>query len=91
MESNSKANGIHCSKAAAELLEIQKPGISLTARGHVNVKGKGLMRTYWVNQTNLDMPNSRHSAYKDEPINIKNDGQDKADHGGDDAADFHEE
>lgn len=51
MESNSKKNGIHCSKEAAELLEIQDHGVSLTSRGKIQIKGKGLMETFWVNRT----------------------------------------
>lgn len=48
MESNSMANRIHCSKAAANLLRIQAPHIRLKPRGLVNVKGKGKMYTFWV-------------------------------------------
>ena len=49
MESRSEPNRIHCSEAAANLLSAQAPSMSLTARGVINVKGKGLMRTFWVN------------------------------------------
>ena len=48
MESNSKAGKIQCSKAAASLIH-QKPGdLMLRSRGEVDIKGKGLMETFWV-------------------------------------------
>ena len=48
MESNSYSGKIHCSAASAELLVKQAPGIPLTKRGKINVKGKGEMVTWWV-------------------------------------------
>lgn len=48
MESNSLANRIQCSEAAATLLMEQAPGMSLRKRGKIAVKGKGNMVTYWV-------------------------------------------
>ena len=51
MESNSKANRIHCSKAAANLLHIQCPHMPLVSRGEISIKGKGAMHTYWVNES----------------------------------------
>lgn len=50
MESNSKVNRIHCSDAAAQILREQSPGIPLKCRGTIKVKGKGEMRTWWVNE-----------------------------------------
>jgi class 3 adenylate cyclase len=50
MESNSKANSIHCSEAAAELLKQQHPSMPLQCRGEILVKGKGVMTTYWVQE-----------------------------------------
>ena len=50
MESNSKVNRIHCSSDAAELLRIQCPELPLKSRGLVNIKGKGEMHTFWVNE-----------------------------------------
>lgn len=49
MESNSLVNRIHCSERSAELLRMQDPNIPVTARGLINVKGKGEMLTFWVN------------------------------------------
>lgn len=49
MESKSKANRIHCSNAAADLLKIQYPELSLEPRGLIKIKGKGAMQTFWVN------------------------------------------
>jgi class 3 adenylate cyclase len=50
MESNSLKNRIHCSEISAKLLQIQHPDMSICPRGRINVKGKGAMRTYWVNE-----------------------------------------
>ncbi|CAJ1951408.1 unnamed protein product [Cylindrotheca closterium] len=50
MESNSKANRIHCSSAAAELLSKQAPELPLRSRGKIPIKGKGNIHTYWVNE-----------------------------------------
>jgi Adenylate and Guanylate cyclase catalytic domain len=49
MESNSKVNRIHCSRAAAEILHQQAPEIPCRSRGFIPIKGKGKMKTYWVN------------------------------------------
>jgi len=49
MESNSKENRIHCSARAAGLLLIQWPELNLEHRGRIKIKGKGEMRTFWVN------------------------------------------
>lgn len=50
MESNSLQNRIHCSARAAGLLLLQWPELSIEHRGQINVKGKGEMRTFWVNE-----------------------------------------
>ena len=48
MESNSESGRVHCSERSAELLRIQAPEISVKCRGEINVKGKGIMKTFWV-------------------------------------------
>jgi len=50
MESNSKVNRIHCSKVTAQLLKQQIPKLKIFSRGHISIKGKGEMHTYWVNK-----------------------------------------
>lgn len=50
MESNSAPNRIHCSGASAELLKVQHPNLRLNPRGTIEVKGKGDMETFWVNE-----------------------------------------
>lgn len=50
MESNSEVNRIHCSRAAAKLLQQQVPELPIKSRGKVKIKGKGNMHTYWVNE-----------------------------------------
>ena len=57
MESNSLVNRIHCSERSAELLRMQDPNIPVTTRGLINVKGKGEMLTFWVNEPE-GVPNS---------------------------------
>jgi len=52
MESNSQKNRIHCSEAAALLIRKQSLEMPLQSRGKIEVKGKGLMRTFWVNEGN---------------------------------------
>jgi len=53
MESNSKANRIHCSDVSAKLLKEQCPSLPLKSRGMVSIKGKDIMHTYWVNDSKL--------------------------------------
>lgn len=51
MESNSETNRIQCSKPAAKLLHKQCPSMPITSRGRIEIKGKGKMHTYWVNES----------------------------------------
>lgn len=48
MESNSVANRILCSEPTARLLLRENHELSITARGLTDIKGKGLMHTFWV-------------------------------------------
>ena len=48
MESNSELNRINCSELAANLLLAQWAEADLEDRGELNIKGKGLMRCFWV-------------------------------------------
>ena len=50
MESTSSANRIQCSSRAAQFLQEQWPEAKLCRRGIVNIKGKGEMLCYWVNE-----------------------------------------
>ena len=59
MESNSKVDRIHCPRAAAKLVQQQCPELPLKSRGKVNIKGKGVMLTYWVNEGGMA---KRHSS-----------------------------
>ena len=56
MEGHSLANRIHCSQETAQLLRVQLPEMSLRSRGVINVKGKGEMQTYWVNEASPASP-----------------------------------
>ena len=47
MESNGEAGRIHCSQATADILTKQGMHI-VESRGEIQIKGKGLMHTYWV-------------------------------------------
>ena len=70
MESNSIANQIHCSESTARLLIEQRPETSLRTRGKIPVKGKGEMRTYWVNENvsrnclRLSMSEARRQGFQ---------------------------
>lgn len=50
MESNSSPSRIHCSDTSAHLLQEQAPEIKLFPRGQIEIKGKGLVNSYWVNE-----------------------------------------
>lgn len=50
MESNSEPNRIHCSQYSYVLLRKQYRELKIALRGRINVKGKGPMVTYWVNE-----------------------------------------
>lgn len=51
MESNSAVNRIHCSERSAKCLQEQHPSMPLLSRGWIKVKGKGEMKTFWVNES----------------------------------------
>jgi len=59
MESNSHKNRIHCSARAAGLLLNQWPELQLEHRGRIKIKGKGEMRTFWVNPPSSSSSSSR--------------------------------
>ena len=48
MESHSLPGLIHCSDASARLLQRNGVGLCLTSRGKIEIKGKGLMESYFV-------------------------------------------
>jgi len=50
MESNSMANRIQCSDRAYFFLRRQDPLLPIRPRGKIHIKGKGEMRTYWINE-----------------------------------------
>merc|ERR1712194_900698 len=54
MESTSKANSIHCSERAAKLVKKQHPEVRIKKRGWIPIKGKGEMKTYWINEGNTN-------------------------------------
>lgn len=55
MESCSLPGRIQCSFSTAELLKQQAPEIPLEFRGNVKIKGKGVMRTFWIGPESLAM------------------------------------
>jgi class 3 adenylate cyclase len=74
MESNSLPGRIQCSFSTAELLKHQAPEIPLELRGNVKIKGKGVMKTFWVGPENLAMtPPSTFSARVMEPLSERDD------------------
>ena len=54
MESTSSVNRIQCSSRAARLLQEQWPEAKLWRRGIINIKGKGEMLTFWVNEEEVN-------------------------------------
>ncbi|KAL3940226.1 MAG: hypothetical protein SGBAC_005186 [Bacillariaceae sp.] len=52
METKSSANRIHCSAKASKLLKQQYPSMKILSRGMIPIKGKGVMDTYWVDESN---------------------------------------
>mmetsp|Transcript_47157 Transcript_47157/g.87954 ORF Transcript_47157/g.87954 Transcript_47157/m.87954 type:complete len:164 (+) Transcript_47157:1303-1794(+) len=48
MESTSERNRIHLTEAAAKSLTKQAPDAKLSCRGIVSIKGKGEMKTFWL-------------------------------------------
>lgn len=61
MESNGEAGRIHCSNQTAEILLKQHSHV-LESRGEINVKGKGLMNTFWLQQASDDNEESNDLA-----------------------------
>jgi hypothetical protein len=70
MESTSKINSIHCSVAAAELLQQQHPDMPLRCRGEIAVKGKGTMTTFWVHDR-ADNKGTSSAPMGSEPFTTK--------------------
>jgi hypothetical protein len=48
MEQTAVAGRVQCSAATAALIRAQDPAIPLLARGRMDVKGKGVMETFWI-------------------------------------------
>ncbi|CAJ1965347.1 unnamed protein product [Cylindrotheca closterium] len=51
MESKSLANRIQCSVASVKLLKQQDASIKISSRGMIPIKGKGVMDTFWVDES----------------------------------------
>ena len=76
MESNSIAGKIHCTFASATLLQQQAPEIPIHVRGMIKVKGKGKMRTFWVDEKPVEddlMMNAMESFSE----NVGDDGEEE--------------
>lgn len=52
MESKSMANRIQCTVTSVRLLKQQHSSIKVLSRGMVPIKGKGVIDTYWVDESN---------------------------------------
>lgn len=48
MESHSEAGRVHMSQAAARQVRKQDRALQIERRGLIDVKGKGMMKTYWL-------------------------------------------
>ena len=51
METTSEPGLIQCTLDTANLILLQDPSIKLIKRGVINIKGKGFMQTYWIENT----------------------------------------
>ena len=62
MESTSEPGRMQCSLDSARLISAQDDRIKLVKRGVMNIKGKGFMKTYWVERTgtvfSVDIPST---------------------------------
>lgn len=58
MESSSIANRIHITSTAAELIVLSAPGLKqqLVHRRMQQIKGKGVMRTFWLELSPVRQP-----------------------------------
>lgn len=61
MESNGLAGQIHCSERTAQIL-MAKGRHVVTKRGEMEIKGKGLMTTYWLQGATPNNDNSNAAA-----------------------------
>mmetsp|Transcript_3999 Transcript_3999/g.11288 ORF Transcript_3999/g.11288 Transcript_3999/m.11288 type:complete len:182 (-) Transcript_3999:209-754(-) len=50
MESNSEMDKIQCTSSTAALLSQVNEGFKLVQRGKINIKGKGMVEVYWVQE-----------------------------------------
>ncbi len=50
MESHGEAGRVHCSAAVYEALKDSKDSFAFEERGEMEIKGKGMMRTYFIEQ-----------------------------------------
>lgn len=50
MESTSEKNRVHCSERSAMILKKQDQSLIVRSRGLTQIKGKGQIQTFWVNQ-----------------------------------------
>jgi hypothetical protein len=80
MESNSRPGRIHCSEDAAVILQEQAPNMPVQRRGKIQVKGKGLMVTYWVGKGMKGLKHSASSVADDHTTMASNKKSERRDH-----------
>ncbi len=70
MESTGETNRVHCSEDTANLIREQAhPGdFTLSCRGEILVKGKGIMKTYWVEDGTGDISPARALVGSQSPV-----------------------
>lgn len=64
MESMSVPGRVQCSRRTADLVREQDPGVPLSERGLVEVKGKGRLRTFWVGDRREPGPSAEGESDK---------------------------
>ena len=68
MESTSVPGRVQCTRWTAELVREQDPGLQLSERGVTEIKGKGRLRTFWIERGGFGL-----SVSVDPSTNLKGD------------------
>jgi class 3 adenylate cyclase len=70
METCSEPGQVTLSDDAAALLRLQAPGVELSSRGDVQVKGKAVMQLWWLRRFPRELQTWRHEAAELAPAQL---------------------
>ncbi|KAM6896954.1 guanylate cyclase 2G [Xenentodon cancila] len=71
MESNSLPLKIHISQSTADIL-VQAGSFDMEERGEIEMKGKGVQKTYWLlNKTGFNPPVIAHGSLQDDGLKVQ--------------------